>query len=245
MSSSLHDRAVEELGRRIISGELPAGSAVLATDLANELGVSRSVIREAVRVLQSLGLVESVRRLGIRVLAEDHWRVLDPQLIAWRLSGTGRGAQLRSLTELRRSVEPAAAELAARHAPDAVAERLLQIAARMRSIGRAGDLESFQDLDIQFHALVLGASGNEMFAAMSGMIGAVLRGRTRLGLMPKHPHEDALQLHIDVAVAIQGRDPERARAAMDAIMSRTLAEVEHIWAEEPRTARTPLPGTLG
>ncbi|RLP75675.1 FadR family transcriptional regulator [Mycetocola tolaasinivorans] len=245
MSSSLHDRAVDELGRRIVAGELAPGSTVLATDLAAELEVSRSVIREAVRVLQSLGLLRSVRRLGIRVQPEDNWNVLDPQIIAWRLSGSGRGAQLRSLTELRRSVEPAAAELAARHAPDPEAERLLRIAASMRSIGRAGDLESFQELDIEFHSLVLAASGNEMFAAMSDMIGAVLRGRTRLGLMPKHPHEDALQLHIDVADAIQGRDPARARDAMERIMTRTLAEVEHIWAEEPRTVRSPTRADLG
>lgn len=234
MSSSLHNRAVDELGRRIVDGRIATGTVVLATALAEDLGVGRSVIREAVRVLQSLGLVTSVRRLGIRVLPRAEWNVFDPQLIAWRLEGDQRGAQLRSLTELRCSVEPMAAELAAQHAPADLAEDLLRVAAAMRTIGRSGDLEAFLELDIRFHALVLAASGNEMFAAMDGMIGEVLSGRTQLGLMPTHPHEEALQLHIDVAVAVQAGDVSGARGAMDRIMRRTVAEVEHIWAEVPR-----------
>lgn len=235
MSDSLHSRAVEELGRRIVAGELACGSTVLAADLATELGVGRSVIREAVRVLQSLGLVTSVRRLGIRVQPESEWNVFDPQLIAWKLSGSRLGAQLRSLTELRGAVEPMAAELAATHAADAVSEELMQIAAKMRTIGRRGDLHAFVELDVRFHALVLRASGNEMFAAMDGMIGEVLRGRTDFGLMPAHPHEDALQLHIDVADAIQTGNSTAAAAAMDAIMRRAAHEMHDVWADIPRT----------
>lgn len=234
MTDSLHSRAVDELGRRVVSGDLPAGSTVLAADLATQLGVGRSVIREAVRVLQSLGLVQSVRRLGIRVQPTESWNVFDPQIIAWRLSGAQLGVQLRSLTELRSAVEPMAAELAAQHAPDAISEELLQIAARMRTVGRSGDLAGFVELDVRFHALVLRASGNEMFAAMDGMIEEVLRGRTDLGLMPTHPHEQALQLHIDVADAVQARDPKAAATAMDLIMRRAVVEMHDVWADQPR-----------
>ena len=67
MPTSLHHRAIEHLGARIVAGELPAGHVMLAEQLENELKVSRSVVREAVRVLQSLGLVETPKRVGIRV----------------------------------------------------------------------------------------------------------------------------------------------------------------------------------
>ncbi|UCR87982.1 FadR/GntR family transcriptional regulator [Mycetocola spongiae] len=227
MSSSLHDRAVEDLGRRIISGELAPGDTVLATDLAEEMGVGRSVIREAVRVLQSLGLLESVRRLGIRVLPEENWNSFDPQLISWRLAGSERASQLRSLTQLRRAVEPAAAELAAQYADPEAAADLVALADDMRTLGRAGDVAGFLAADIRFHAGVLELSGNRMFAAMDGMVAEVLRGRTRHGLMPHHPHEDALRLHIEVAGAIAAGNGERARDAMDRIMRRTAAEVDH------------------
>ena len=233
MPSSLHDRAVEDIGRRIIDGRLGTGTTVLADQLATELGVGRSVIREAVRVLRTLGLVTSVRRVGIRVLPESHWNVFDPQVIAWRLDSQNRGAQLRSLTELRSSVEPMAAELAALRSPGAASAELLSIAATMRTVGRSGDLDGFLDLDIRFHCLVLEASGNEMFAAMGGMISSVLRGRTELGLMPETPHEHALPMHVDVADAVQGGHGARARSAMELIMQRTAAEVEHVWKDLP------------
>jgi DNA-binding FadR family transcriptional regulator len=106
----------------------------------------------------------------------------------------------------------------------------------MRTIGRAGDLEAFLELDIHFHSLVLRASGNEMFSAMDGMIAAILRGRTALGLMPSRPHEEALQWHVDVADAVQGRRRDDARDAMDRIMRRTVSEVEHVWKDVPRPA---------
>ncbi|MFP7761104.1 FadR/GntR family transcriptional regulator [Marisediminicola sp. LYQ134] len=232
--SSLHDHAVDELGRRVVGGTLPAGAVVLADDLAVSLGVGRSVIREAIRVLRSLGLVTSVKRVGIRVLPASEWNVFDPHVIAWRIAVTDDGAQLRSLTELRTAVEPFAAELAARHASPELGAELLAVAAHMRTIGRSGDLDAFLELDIRFHALVLKASGNEMFSAMNEMIAAVLRGRTDLGLMPTHPHEEALQWHMDVAEAVHAAHPQRAHDAMELIMRRTVSEVEHVWDGVPR-----------
>lgn len=207
---------------------------MLAEHVEAELRVSRSVVREAVRVLQSLGLVDPVKRVGIRVLPMSDWNLFDPSIIRWRIGSGGKGTQLRSLTELRAAVEPAAAELAAVHAPADAAAELMAVAAKMRAVGRAGRLREFLVLDIHFHSLVLSASGNEMFSKLRGVIGEVLRGRTDYGLMPAHPHEEALQLHVDVADAIQGHRAEAARSAMDQIMRRTIAEVEQVWLEDER-----------
>jgi len=234
MPSSLHNRVLDAVGQSIVDGRTPPGSIMLSEDIVRRQGVSRSVAREAVRVLAAMGLVESVKRVGIRVLPSERWNAFDPTLIRWRLAGPGLGAQLRSLTELRASVEPMAAALAARYAPATVAAELMTVAAHMKTVGRSGDLDSFLALDIRFHRLVLHGSGNEMFAQLDAVIAAVLSGRTGLGLMPEQPHETALQWHVDVADAIQARRPEQARDAMDLIMRRTIAEVEPTWADTAR-----------
>lgn len=234
MSSSLHSRLVDAVGKPIVSGATPAGTVMLAEEIEREQGVSRSVVREAVRVLASMGLVESIKRIGIRVRPQTAWNAFDPTLIHWRLAGSGRGSQLRSLTELRASVEPMAAELAAKHCPQEMSGELMRVAARMRTVGRSGDLAHFLELDIEFHRLVLHGSGNEMFAKLDAVIAAVLSGRTDLGLMPTHPHETALQWHVDVADAIQGGHPDLARSSMELIMRRTIAEVESAWTDTPR-----------
>jgi DNA-binding FadR family transcriptional regulator len=235
MPPSLHTRVTEHVGRSIVDGTVPAGAVLLAESIEREQGVSRSVIREAIRVLGSMGLVESVKRVGIRVLPPDRWNVYDPTLIRWRLLGPGKGDQLRSLTELRAAVEPMAAELAARHATPMVSTELLQVAARMRTAGQTGDLAEFLELDIRFHRLVLQGSGNEMFAKLDEPVAAVLSGRTDLGLMPDHPHQNTLRLHADVADAIAGGAPEQARDAMELIMRRTYAEVRPAWTGTPPT----------
>ncbi|EAR24470.1 putative transcriptional regulator [marine actinobacterium PHSC20C1] len=234
MSGGLHARVLNDLGLSIVSGEISPESTILAEQLEERYGVSRSVVREAVRVLQSLGMVASVKRVGMRVQPMSLWSLYDPLVIRWRLEQTENGKQLRSLTELRTAIEPQAAQLAATYASEETSGELLALAARMRSVGRSGDLELFLELDIRFHSLVLAASGNEMFARLDRVIAEVLTGRTHRGLMPSQPHEEALQLHVDVADAIQGKRPEDAYTSMERIMSRTIDEVEPIWAGEPR-----------
>ncbi|MBH0024697.1 FadR/GntR family transcriptional regulator [Salinibacterium sp. SWN248] len=234
MSGGLHARVLNDLGLSIVSGEITPDSTILAEQLEERYGVSRSVVREAVRVLQSLGMVASVKRVGMRVKPMSEWSLYDPLVIRWRLEQTENGRQLRSLTELRSAIEPQAAQLAAQHASNEAAGELLALAARMRAVGRSGDLELFLELDIRFHSLVLAASGNEMFARLDRVIAEVLTGRTNRGLMPSTPHEEALQLHVDVADAIQGKRPHDAFASMERIMTRTIEEVEPIWAGEPR-----------
>ncbi|UVJ38009.1 FadR/GntR family transcriptional regulator [Arthrobacter sp. CJ23] len=234
MSTSLHHRAVENLGTRIVAGTLPTGHVMLAEHLEDELKVSRSVIREAVRVLQSLGLVETIKRVGIRVLPAHRWNPFDPLVIRWRLAGEGRGAQLRSLAELRSAVEPVAAELAAANAPEALRNELVEISLAMRDAGEAGDVPRFLELDIRFHALVLSGSGNEMFANLIGQVTETLTGRTLHGLMPEHPQKDALQWHMDVAHAIEAGNGAEAREASSRIMRETITDLAPSWHDQPR-----------
>lgn len=228
-TAGLHDRVVDLLGLEVGSGELASGSTMRIDELEERYDVSRSVVREALRVLASMGMVKSRRRVGIQVLDATEWNLYDPQVIRWRLASPGRIAQLRSLTELRTAVEPNAAKLAAVRAPLADASELMGLAGKLWAAGQQGDTETFLKLDIQFHRLVLSSSGNEMFGKLNSLVAEVLSGRTHYGLMPEHPHEEALQMHVDVASAIQRSRPVEAHDAMLKIMERAMDEMSSLW----------------
>ncbi|WP_426309809.1 FadR/GntR family transcriptional regulator [Cellulosimicrobium sp. E-16] len=219
----LHTTVLDALGRRITSGDVPVGTPLTLESIGTEFGVSRTVAREVMRLLEGLGLVRSKRRVGLVVLGIEEWNVLDPRVIRWRLEGPGRDPQLRTLTELRHAVEPLAAAGAAVHATDDERAELVAAATRMRMLGEAGDLEEFLALDVRFHELLLRASGNEMFGALAGVVAAVLSGRTHLGLMPASPVPEALDQHEAVARAVADSDARAAEAAMAAIVGEVRA----------------------
>jgi DNA-binding FadR family transcriptional regulator len=215
---ALHESVLDALGLAITSGDVAAGSPLTLDGIGAQHGVSRTVAREVMRLLESLGMVTSRRRVGIVVLGMDRWNVLDPRVIRWRLRGPGRDDQLRTLTELRHAVEPMAAAGAAVHATPQVRGELLDLAARMRRTGEAGALEDFLDLDVRMHELLLRSSGNEMFGALADVVAEVLAGRTHLGLMPASPVPEALAQHEAVARAVAIGDAVAAEAAMTAIV---------------------------
>lgn len=232
----LHAQVLEQLGLAVCGQDLATGTVMKIEDIERQYGVSRSVIREAVRVLESMGLVSSRRRVGVLVLPPSEWNLYDPQVIRWRLASRARITQLRSLTELRTAIEPEAARLAAIRSPLSNASNLMSLAGQLWAAGEAGDQELFLNLDIQFHSLVLASSGNEMFAKLNSLVTEVLAGRTNYGLMPTHPHKEALQLHVDVASAIQRGAPDSAQSSMLGIMQRTMQEMSSIW-DSPHQSR--------
>lgn len=223
---TLHNRVLAEVGPAIAAGEYEPGSVLTLDRLAQDYGVSRTVAREAVRVLESMRMVVSRPRTGVRVRPPGEWSVYDPQLIRWRLAGPGRIQQLRSLTELRAAVEPPAAAFAARRACAADREDIADLNARMVATGSSGDLEGFLRLDIEFHRRILDMSGNEMFSGLSGVVAEVLTGRTEYDLMPSLPRPEALRLHTHVADAIGGGLADVAQAAMHAIVDEVVAALE-------------------
>ncbi|MEV0389497.1 GntR family transcriptional regulator, partial [Nonomuraea sp. NPDC050643] len=107
----LHAQMVDRIGRSIAAEELRAGDVLRLEDLQERYGVSRTVAREAVRVLESKRVVTSRPRVGVTVRPMSTWNLYDPQVIRWRLASPRRETQLRELAELRAAVEPAAAAL--------------------------------------------------------------------------------------------------------------------------------------
>jgi DNA-binding FadR family transcriptional regulator len=176
------------------------------------------VVREAVRVLEAMGVVRSRRRVGVTIAPRASWNVFDPRMIRWRLDGQDRAVQLASLSELRRGAEPVAAALAARRATPEQCGELTVAVMDMAVHGRAENLDAFLDADIRFHRAVLRASGNEMLAALTDVVAEVLAARTRHDLMPRRPNPAAVRLHADVAQAIQAGEGDAAERAMREII---------------------------
>ncbi|WP_029107733.1 FCD domain-containing protein [Mycobacterium sp. URHD0025] len=222
---ALHATLLTALGTGIVSGELAADQVLTLDRLSAEHEVSRSVAREVIRVLESMGMVESRRRVGITVQPSRKWNVFDPRLIRWRLQAGDRAVLLASLSELRRGFEPAAAALAARRANPDQCRILAAAVSDMVVHGRAGDLDAYLLADKVFHQTLLDASGNEMFRALNDVVAEVLAGRTQHGLMPDSPNPAAIALHDEVARAVRLGDEDAAEQAMRAIIDEAATAV--------------------
>ncbi|SPF01381.1 FadR/GntR family transcriptional regulator [Streptomyces sp. MA5143a] len=233
----LHGRVLDTLGPAITAGEYPPGSVLRTDELAHRFEVSRSVMREAVRVLESMHLVESRRRVGVIVRPAAAWNVYDPQVIRWRLAGADRARQLRSLTVLRSAVEPVAAALAATHATAEQCAAITECAIGMVAHSRGHKLEGYLLHDVAFHRLILTASGNEMFARLGDVVEEVLAGRTHHEVMFDDPDPAAVTLHVQVAEAIREGDAPRAEHLTREITEGALKELD-ILAPNGRPATT-------
>ncbi len=223
-ADSLHERAIESVGSRIVAGEIPPGEILTP----ESLGISRTVLRECIRVLEALGLVQARRRRGTVVQGQSEWRVLDPRVIAWRLAGPDRLVALGNLSELRLAIEPVAARLASTRATPEQCGALTEAIVGMSSTQRAADHAEYLAYDQAFHRTLLEASGNPGFRALSRAVVEALSGRTAHALMPRTANPEAIRLHEEVAGAVRAGDGVRAEAAMRAIVEEADAAVQEM-----------------
>lgn len=230
--TTLHRRVLDSLGADIVDGRFEPGSAFTIETLEARLQVSRSVLREVLRVLESKGMVTSRRRVGIQIRPIEEWNLFDPQIIHWRLEASQVKGQLRSLIELRLAIEPEAARLAAQRSSLIDARELMALAGRVWEAGHSSDLEAFIEADISLHRIVLAASGNEMFARLDSLLGEQISGRARLGHLPPEHDPRGLQMHIGVANAIQTRNAEAARDQMLGIIELAVEQMSYLWTDD-------------
>lgn len=209
---------LDTLGTEIVTGRLAAGDTFTLHELSTRFTISRTVAREVMRALEQLGLVHSSRRVGIKVLPASEWDVFDQAVIGWRWKADA-DRQLRELSELRYSVEPVAAAIAARCANEDEAAELTALAEDMVRLAGRGDDEAFLAADLKFHTLILKASRNDMFHALAPSILHALEGRTVYGHKESIPSPKSVDAHVALTEAIAANDPEGAERASRAVMS--------------------------
>ncbi len=220
----------QELGRAIVTGAYGMENPFpIEAKLCEQYGVSRSVLREAVKMLTAKGLLSARPRQGTWIEPEENWNLLDPDVLRWLLERKYSPALLIEFTEMRLAFEPAAAALAAERADQASLETIKAAIARMQQaeLGEDDPLSS----DIAFHVSILHASGNRLYAQLDNLIDAALRISIRVTNQRKGVRLASVADHQKIVDAIVARDADAASAAMRNLILEALALIKGSAAE--------------
>ncbi|WP_147918038.1 FadR/GntR family transcriptional regulator [Ruania zhangjianzhongii] len=234
----LYDRVVDVIGEQIVNGAIPVGTTLFVDQICAELDISRSVVREGVRTLSSMGLVESRPQRGTRVLPRQEWDLLHPRVVHWRGEGPDYLQQMYELLELRLGIEHAAAHFAAERM--GAEERTAVVAAgqAMEKAYAEHDPHRFFDADAQLHRLILEGSGNALISQFSDTVMTSLNIRgtaaSRSYSTAQSLDSESARRHRELAEAVAAGEPEVAQRASAEIMFATRAEVSALLARRKR-----------
>ncbi|MFY9514479.1 MAG: FadR/GntR family transcriptional regulator [Rubrivivax sp.] len=220
---NVHGQVVDAIGARIVSGEFAEG-AQLPTEpqLAESLGASRLLIREAMKVLEAKGLVAIRPRTGTRVCPRHEWNLFDAAVLGWHSVTVTDPQLVDNLMELRRTIEPVAAKLAAeRRSAEDVKVLQATFSAMQDAVSHAAYLEA----DLAFHSAVLQACGNPFIRQLSGALSEVLKASFHASSDPWGPDARALALHKALLDAIVARTPAAADEAVQALIARAQQRI--------------------
>jgi DNA-binding FadR family transcriptional regulator len=211
---------LDALGKSIVTGGYDAKPFPTEAELSKQHGVSRSVTREAVKMLTAKGLLSARPRQGTIIEPASAWNLFDPDVLRWLLDRKFSIELLRNFTELRSAIEPAAAALAA-VAADQPGLNLIRAGYERMKAAEAGDDDTLE-ADIAFHLAILRASANPFFAQFRDVVATALRTSIRFTNRIQGRTAD-LDAHRAVLVAIEGRKPEAARKAMAKIIEEVMS----------------------
>lgn len=209
---NLHSQVVQQLGQLIVSGKLAPGEGLPREDLlAEKLNVSRTALREAMKVLVAKGLIESRQRTGARVREAVHWKQLDQDVLAWRCASMPTNDFVDKLVEMRELIEPGAAAAAAKRRTTA---QLAALKDAYEAMAAAEDLDAWAEADLAFHETMLMATNNELMVSLFTVIETALGQYFLLSARKAVDFKAALPQHAKVLEAIRRKQPEVARTAM-------------------------------
>jgi DNA-binding FadR family transcriptional regulator len=230
---NVHGNTVDHIGEAIVAGRYAAGMSMPPEPvLCEELGVSRTVVREAVKSLIAKGLVTTGPKVGTRVLSEEHWNWFDPDVIAWKAKAGITPEFLRDLLELRRLVEPAAVRMAAERAtPQEIAGIEDAYAGMKRAVEGGGDYVTY---DLRFHQGLLRAAHNRMLIQMSKALSALLRTSFEISTIRKDGPKRSLPLHRAVLDAVIARNPAKAEKAILVLIDGAREDIELVLSSRRR-----------
>src|SRR5690606_34781415 len=207
-----------------------------------ELGVSRTVVREAVKSRAAKNLVSTGPKVGTRVLPPEQWNWFDPDVIVWQARAGLTREFLRDLQELRLVVEPAAVRMAAERAtPEDIATIEAAFAGMKNAVEEGGD---YVGHDLRFHQGLLRASHNRMVVQMSKALAALLRTSFEVSTSRKDGARDSLPLHRELLDAVIARDPPRAERASLVLIEGAGEDIAEVLASRRRLPNLDTPPRL-
>ncbi|EMF5607030.1 FadR family transcriptional regulator [Acinetobacter baumannii] len=210
-SKSQHALIVQQLGLKIVSGEISENEKLPSeVDSCEEYKVSRPVFREAIRVLNAKGLTYSRPKIGTVVRPKEEWHLLDPDVLFWLIQTTPEHEFFKTLSTVRRVLEPELAYIAASTANEEDIERIKQAYEGME---KATTVEEFIEPDIQFHLAIAKATHNDLLAYMSKMLVLPLQQSIQVTSLRPNLQGHSLPRHKAILTAIENKDPLSARHA--------------------------------
>ena len=205
---------VHHLGRRIVGGEFAVGATLPnEPELVEQYGISRTVIREAMKCLAGKGLVEIKTRVGTRVRDPQYWHHTDTDVMVWYYE-TGPSVEImRSIKDLRRVLEPEATARAASRGTEADVEKIR--AAYLAMEAALGDINAHGDADLRFHSAIFAATQNLIYSQLIDLIAVAIYANRALSSSAEvvAGQHKSLPFHKDILDAIIARDPDAASAA--------------------------------
>jgi len=216
---------LDALGRAIVTGRYETEAFPTEAELAKQHGVSRSVTREAVKMLTAKGLLSARPRQGTLVQPASSWNLFDTDVLRWLLERQFSVDLLRQFSQLRIAIEPEAAALAAQFGTAEDLQRISAGLARMEAAERG--LDDTLDADIAFHVAVLRASGNPFYAQFRDMVATALRTSIRFTNRIKGRSASVAD-HAAVRDAIAAKDYTAARIAMRTLIGDVVELIETV-----------------
>ncbi len=233
MIKNVHGNTVDYLGEAIVAGRFGVGGSLPPEPLlCEELGVSRTVVRESVKSLVAKGLIQTGPKVGTRVLPSEQWNWFDPDVIGWQATAGLTAEFVRDLQDLRLIVEPAAIRLAAQRATQQDIDGIEDAYAGMKhAVYEGGDYVTH---DLRFHQGLLRASRNRMLVQMSKALGALLRTSFEISTRRKDGPRSSLPMHRAVLDAVIRHKPDAAEAAVRVLIESAREDIEQVLASRRR-----------
>jgi len=217
--SSVHASLASEIGLRIVRGDYPPG-----TILPNEakwsetFNVSRSAVREAIKMLMAKSLLASRPKIGSWVEPKERWNLLDRDVLAWYATAPDRETFLRTVQEFRHIIEPQASAFAAMRRSD---EQMAEISLACREMGEAANLPERIRADTRFHLAILRASGNDLLVPLGVLIESALDHLFVFTTRQVSDQNRAQKLHEAIEKNIRLQRPAAARNAVHKLLADT------------------------
>jgi DNA-binding FadR family transcriptional regulator len=236
--TGLHGEVVHTIGLQILRGALQPGDCLpTEEELSGDHSVSRTVMREAVKVLAAKGLVHARPKTGTRVRPRSEWNIVDPDVLAWRVEAGADSELYELVTEARVGIEPQAARLcASRATPEEIAEIGEAYDAMAAGVK---DAPAYLAADLQFHDRILAACHNELLGHLGGVLRTVFRTTFEYTTASATSRRRALPLHRAILDGIAAHDGDAAELAARTLIADTAADLRRSARRHRRDGVTP------